>query len=298
MFKSVIIWLRKPNKSTLEQWIEAAVIILPIAFVIRTWGYGLYQVPSESMETTMLVGERFLADKFTVWFKSVKHGDIISFNEPQYPYSQNPVLNIWQRYFWGPSNWTKRVIGVPGDHVQGKIEEGKPVVYRNGVKLYEPYLNKYPLIMLWTPFVPTTEDLYTGNYNVRLCSYDPAKPYDKQPFNSFDSAMIVKTNGEPVIKYPQTPLEDRKDVFDVQLGENQYWVMGDNRLGSTDSRIWGPLDGKLIHGKIIFRIFSFDAYPPWSFFIFDQNWTLLDLIVHPISFWSKVRWSRCFQWVS
>lgn len=298
MFKSVTNWFKKPNKSTLEQWIEAAVIILPLAFALRTWGYGLYQVPSESMETTMLVGERFLADKFTVWFKSVKQGDIISFNEPLYPYSQNPVLNIWQRYFWGPSNWTKRVIGVPGDHVQGKIEDGKPVVYRNGVKLYEPYLNKYPLIMLWNNFVPTTQDLYIGNYSVRLCSYDPAKPYDKQPFNNFDPAMIVKPNGEPVIKFPQTSLEDGKDVFDMQLGENQYWVMGDNRLGSSDSRIWGPLDGRLIHGKIIFRIFSFDAYPPWSFFIFDQNWTVIDLLLHPISFWSKVRWSRCFQWMS
>ena len=39
--------------------------------------------------------------------------------------------------------------------------------------------------------------------------------------------------------------------FSVKLGENQYWLMGDNRLNSGDSRLFGPIDGRLIHGRIL-----------------------------------------------
>lgn len=61
------------NKSRLQHYIHSAYqlfILLLIAFFIRTFFYGLYQVPTGSMETTMLVGERFLAEKLSVWFSS------------------------------------------------------------------------------------------------------------------------------------------------------------------------------------------------------------------------------------
>src|SRR3972149_7564534 len=107
--------------------------LLLVVFLIRTFIFGLYQVPTGSMETTMLIGERFFADKLTVWFLPVQHGDIISFNDPTYPYSNSSLMYLFQQYVWGPSNWTERVIGLPGDHLQGAIEDGKPVVYRNGI---------------------------------------------------------------------------------------------------------------------------------------------------------------------
>ena len=83
----------------------------------------------------MLVGERFFADKFTPLFGSIKHGDIISFNDPNFDYSDNYMIDLFQRYVWGPANWTKRVIGMPGDHIESKMEDGKPVTYRNGEKV-------------------------------------------------------------------------------------------------------------------------------------------------------------------
>ena len=128
---------------------ELLFVILPVAFLIRTFGFGLYQVPTGSMETTLLVGERFFADKLSYWFRNPQRGEIIAFNDPRYPYSTNSVVNLWQRYVsFNVSNWTKRVIGVPGDTVKGVIEEGKPVVYVNGKKLDESaYINKYPLIL-------------------------------------------------------------------------------------------------------------------------------------------------------
>ena len=64
--------------------------------------------------------------------------------------------------------------------------------------------------------------------------------------------------------------------------------MGDNRLGSFDSRGWGVLDGKLIHGKILLRLFSVDSH---------DSWMIFDLISHPFDFFTRIRWSRWLQFV-
>ena len=78
-------------------WALQLIILVAIAFIIRTFLYGLYQVPTGSMETTILVGDRFLADKFTVLFKPIKRGEIIAFNDPTFNYSDNTFKNLFQR---------------------------------------------------------------------------------------------------------------------------------------------------------------------------------------------------------
>lgn len=288
-----------------QAWYNQIVIILILVFLLRTFGFGLYQVPTGSMETTMLVGERFFADKFTIWFTSIKRGEIISFNEPTYNYSKNTLKNLWERYVWGPSNWTKRVIGLPGEHIQGKLEDGHPVVYVNGKKLDEPYLNKYPLIAGLTELPNLQSTNIFGNATIHYFSFDPSKTWSNQPFyaTALSSQQLVKNlnprlramlaHDYPILE-PGTPSISRDnkivDIFDVHLGENEYWVMGDNRLGSWDSRGWGKLDGKLIHGRIVFCIFSLDSL---------NGWFTTDLIQHGFEFFTKiVRWNRCMKFVS
>ena len=199
-------------------------------------------------------------------------------------------------YVWGPSNWTKRIIGVPGDHIKGVIEDGKPVIYRNGKKIDEPYLNQYPIILTANP---------DRTHQVYLKSFDPNKPFEEQPFYRIHEdevkfgKMIANKMNEPDIRYPNTPnpdkgiFGDRKgktyDEFDVHLGPDEYWGMGDNRQGSLDSRAWGPVKRKLIHGKILFRIWSHDDD--------DHSWMILDLLLHPIDFWKRMRWGRCLNLV-
>ena len=260
-------WARRPDKSTIAQYIETFVVIVPIAFVIRTYFYGLYQVPTGSMETTMLVGERFFADKFTPLFKPFQYGDVITFNDPLYNYSRNPAMEIIQRYVYGPSNWTKRIIGKSGDHMQGKIEDGKPAVYRNGQKLYEPYINKNPLIGIYA-------EGKMPPWEVR--SYDESVSFENQPYYHMmatDVELAKKLMGrfnQEWMRLPNTPTIDGNrviDEFDVVLGPDEVWVMGDNRKGSLDSRYWGPLKTKLIHGKIVLRLWSIDSNESW--FIFD-----------------------------
>jgi signal peptidase I len=283
-------WYNRPNKSTFAQYVETFIIILPIAFFIRTFFYGLYQVPTGSMEVTMLIGERFFADKFTVLFSSPKRGDIITFNDATFDYSKNPYIRTFQKYVWGPSNWTKRVIGLPGDHVQGIMEDGKPVIYINGEKLDEPYINPYPLIAAFKDGKMPASGLYK--------SWDPKKNFEDQPYYAMDEKDVIFAKrfltryGEDPVRYPYTPVYDAQgknlDEYDIKLGANEYWVLGDNRRGSNDSRFWGPLDGDLIHGKIVLRLISIDS---------NDSWLIFDLLSNPISFWKRVRWSRFMQLV-
>ncbi len=306
--------------------VEIAGLLL-IVFLVRTYGFGLYQVPTGSMETSMLVGERFFADKFSYLFRSPERGEVISFNEPPqyYNYSKNGLMNLFQHYVWGPSNWTKRIIGKPGDEVRGAIENGKPVVYLNGKKLDEPYLNKYPLIKVWKEdpqIIRAKVDrevrgILAAGYDSSIIadvkaqildryttpkSYDPNRPFEDQPFYDVNPNCVkFGESGQPELREPGTPLEPRHDVargdgrywsgsdeFQVTLGSDEYWLMGDNRLGSQDSRFFGPVKKNFIHGRIIIRIWSVDS---------DEAWWIWDLIKHPIDFWKRVRWSRFFQWV-
>lgn len=322
---------------------EIAVLLL-IVFLIRTFGFGLYQVPTGSMETTMLVGERFFADKFTVLFSKPKRLDVISFNDPSYPYAANPIKRLFQEYVYGPANWTKRVIGVPGDKIRGVVEDGKPVVYVNDQKLDQPFVNDKPLIALWSSDMKQLREKaerealdYVAHGKIDIAamgavidhlllrgmewrSYVPGKPLDQQPYYRMtephvvntknisdslaieivESGAVMQQNGS-WFRLPQIPLPassvtpplgahvqfwNGTDEFYVELGKGQYWLMGDNRRGSHDCRFFGPVEERLIHGKIIFRIWSIDS---------TESWWIVDLIKHPIDFWSRVRWKRFFQ---
>ncbi|HSW73659.1 MAG TPA: signal peptidase I [Candidatus Limnocylindria bacterium] len=312
---------RAPAPTSLASTIKELVVLLLIVFLIRTFGFGLYQVPTGSMETTMLVGERFFADKFSYLFSKPQRNDIIALNDPTFPYSSNKFVRLYQEYVgwpvwpWGPINFTKRIVGVPGDHVKGVIEDGKPVVYLNGQKLDESaYLNKEPLLGVWSAYPA---------YEWR--SYVPGKAYDQQPFYRVNPRFIMRSEQVSpeylamenltitpegfLLKEPGKPIEKHGDMrdsgfssrknggqegshwsggdeYDIHLGPNEYWLMGDNRRGSADSRAFGPVDGRLIHGKILFRIWSSDS---------SESWWIVDLIKHPVDFWRRMRWSRFFQ---
>ncbi len=321
-----MVYSAKKKKSFLANTVEIIGLLL-IVFLIRTYIFGLYQVPTGSMETSMLVGERFFADKLSYVFRHPDRGEVIAFNEPPqfYNYSKNKFMNLFQQYVWGPSNWTKRVIGKPGDEVRGIIEDGKPVVYLNGQKLEESYLNKYPLIAVWKDDPIKIQSAIQRQFQTLLLagvdratveaminqelqhqitqkSYDPNASFTHQPFYRIDPTRIDRNeDGSLDLLWPGTPSRSKRievemttnrnywdgsDEFYVKLGSDEYWLMGDNRLGSKDSRYFGPIKRSFIHGRILFRIWSLDS---------DYSWWIFDLIQHPIDFWSRMRWSRFFQ---
>jgi signal peptidase I len=300
--------LNEQSKPIWQQWVETILIVGSLAFVIRTFIFGHYVVPSGSAETTMLVGDHVISNKWIYLFQPVKRGEYILCDAPEFNYAPKGSLGYyWQRYVGfgipllglptGPANWTKRVIGLPGDVVEGRIEDGKSVVYVNGEKLVEPYLNPNPLITAQRTTGFTTlshigpfavPGFLRKQMKISTYSYDKNKACNNQPYYNFEPNEILlhPFTGKPIIKEPYEG--EPHDTFGpFKVPEGKYWAMGDNRRGSRDARDWGFLDGDLIHGRASFVSFSIDS---------EEGLFLFDLIKHPIDFWlKKVRWGRTFK---
>jgi signal peptidase I len=118
-----------------------------LALVIRTFLFQAFFIPSPSMEPTLQEGDRVLVNKIPYYFHDPRRGDIIVFENP------NPTVTADRGLVGGFFHWLfqglgfqqptdedfiKRVIGLPGDVVEGKNGS----VFVNGKKLVEPYLTQ------------------------------------------------------------------------------------------------------------------------------------------------------------
>ena len=194
-----------------------------IAVFVITFIVQAFQIPSESMMDTLLVGDYLLvnklcygergADNYLVPYQKIERGDIVVFHYPVDP----------------KQHFVKRVIGIPGD----KLRLVNKQVFINGVPLNEPYVR----------FLPSN-DLFRDN------------------FPRLDLSVVLPGGGK-------WWLEMRKLVEDGQLivPDGHYFVMGDNRDDSEDSRYWGFVPRENIIGRpllIYWSIRSWDGDPASS----------------------------------
>ena len=122
--------LPRKKRETPMEFIASTAVVLVIGLFIITLNMQAFEIPSSSMENTLLVGDHLFVDRLTLapksqWmpfvpYDSLHHGDIAVFYSPA-----EPELHL-----------VKRVIGLPGDRIHLKNGE----VYRNGEKLSEPYV--------------------------------------------------------------------------------------------------------------------------------------------------------------
>jgi len=122
----------KRKESTLE-FIASIASVLVVGLFIITFNLQAFEIPSSSMENTLLIGDHVFVDRIrfapqTNWlgpvvpYRQIKRGDIVVFLHPDPRQAGTYVV--------------KRIIGIPGDHL--RLKDG--VVYRNGEKLNEPYV--------------------------------------------------------------------------------------------------------------------------------------------------------------
>ncbi|HEY5387792.1 MAG TPA: signal peptidase I, partial [Thermoleophilia bacterium] len=106
---------------TIVEYAVLAIVAIAVALLIQAFLVKPYRIPSESMENTLLIGDRVLVDRISWRFSEPQRGDITVFHPP----FDGPVL-------------IKRIIGMPGDVLS--LNGGS--VYVNGSRLDEPYVRR------------------------------------------------------------------------------------------------------------------------------------------------------------
>lgn len=136
------------HKKQLPLWLEFPLLIgaaLLIAVLIKTFLFQAFWIPSSSMEDTLQIHDRVLVSKISYQFSEIAQLDVIVFDDPRSGF-EHPDESALERALRNlkesiglatpQSEFIKRVIGLPGDRVEGR--EGS--VHVNGVALVEPYL--------------------------------------------------------------------------------------------------------------------------------------------------------------
>ncbi|MDP9296001.1 MAG: signal peptidase I [Actinomycetota bacterium] len=141
---------KEPGNNGILGFLKELPVLVVLAFVlallIKTFLIQAFYIPSQSMEPTLLPGDRVLVNKIGTHFGTPQRGDIIVFENP-HP-TEQPHRNAVSAFFhWvgeglglaTPPNedFIKRVIGLPGDTVE--VKQG--VTYVNGKALVEPYIH-------------------------------------------------------------------------------------------------------------------------------------------------------------
>jgi signal peptidase I len=121
------------------------ILAFALALIIKTFLFQAFFIPSGSMEPTLMPGDRVLVNKIPYYFHDPRPGDIIVFEDP-HPSEHDDRGVVGGFLHWlvqgigvqrpEDQDFIKRVIGLPGDTVQGKNGS----VYVNDVKIDEPYL--------------------------------------------------------------------------------------------------------------------------------------------------------------
>jgi signal peptidase I len=251
-----------PPKTVWREYFESAVVTFIMFLFFITFVGRTVAVPTGSMENTIEVGDHFLINKFVYGFGShpsflpqrdVKRGDIVVFKYPGDKYhpgldeSRTPPIVPYETYY------IKRVIGMPGD----TIEVRGPKVLINGTELPERRImaetscEKCPVKPI--PGTESGEGRYTVYYRRETLEAG-------DNFRNSDPEYYKFGVGKP-FKIPST----------------DYFMMGDNRDNSEDSRVWGPLDSSLVVGRGAVVFWSYDEGSPGTF---------------PFSFFSNTRWNR------
>jgi signal peptidase I len=230
-------------KSIFREYFESLVTTLVMALFGMTFIIQAVTVPTGSMQNTIMINDYFLVNKFIFAPKSdylpflpqrdIVRGDIVVFKYPGYrdglKHDDPPAYQ---------TNYIKRVIGLPGETVEFKDNQ----VYINGTLLPEHRL--------------VSPDPRVNTTSIKVNEPEPKKADEKWSVTYSDYSMEAIKDGKSVIdKDMKYGIANGK----MQVPENQYFVMGDNRNNSLDSRYWGFVPRELIIGQALFVYWSCDG---------------------------------------
>jgi signal peptidase I len=210
-------------------WAKAIGGAFLIWIVLRSFLVEAFRIPSASMENTLLIGDFLFVNKavfggeLEIPLTGIHCCRLPSFGTPQ---RQDLVIFRSVEDSTPDLNIVKRVIGMPGDTLQMV----RDTVVRNGQRLDEPYA-------LHTALAPIPDEVY------RL--------------------QLIKAWQLPhyVGRDPQRYRPTTHDWGPIVVPPQHYFVMGDNRDESYDSRFWGFLPRPHIRGRPLFIYMSVATRP-------------------------------------
>lgn len=231
-------------------WIETPASFFPIlaiVFILRSFIYEPFQIPSGSMMPTLLIGDFILVEKYAYGIKdpitqttlietgSPKRGDIAVFKYPDDP----------------RIDYIKRVVGLPGDTVQydglTKTISVKPACRNDEINCGTLKMLTYSEVVPsdWTVGRDINNRM-TRFYNKLESSYKNVSKL----INQFNLQERRETLGETAHEILIAPgVDPRQGVREWVVPEGHYFMMGDNRDFSADSRFWGFVPEKNLVGK-------------------------------------------------
>ncbi|MDP3114933.1 MAG: signal peptidase I [Candidatus Cloacimonadaceae bacterium] len=276
----------RKRKPFVQDWVEAILFAFVVAMIIRNYTFQNFMIPSSSMEKTLLVGDYLVANKLKYYFTDPQREDIVTFRypkieegTPEHPEYKKDFVRIFHPIYINKSgsfskfpltflhlsyyarkNVVKRVIGMPGD----TIEVRDKIVFVNG----ERFERGYECYDVAEPAPPS-----------------PPRIIHEHRMSPFTMDWVAQSRWyEPFrVETDSTDAIARRNFFNrdwfgpIKVPEGKYFVLGDNRDVSEDSRYWGFLDRKDITGT------------PWLIF-FSKGIEYNKLFDTP-----HTRWDRIFR---
>jgi signal peptidase I len=231
------------KKSAFREWSEFIGTLVLMVFFIRVTTVEAFRIPTGSMEDTMLIGDFLLVNKF-----------IYGIRTPE----------------WIGIPFTEIGFDIPSTRLPApsKVKSGDIIVFKYPL---DPKLN-YIKRCIATPG-------QTIEIKQREVFIDGVK-FDPPPHSKFaKTAPLSKSIHERGMHEPRGASWNHDNYGPITVPAGQYFVMGDNRDNSADSRYWGFLPEEEIVGKALIIYFSWDSTAPMS------------------KFYNKIRWSRIGSWI-
>ena len=242
-----------------SSWTGTIIIVLfLIFFVVQS-----FVIPSGSMKRTLQIGDFLFAKKFSYgipipmlpWINTKlvpdfnNNGHLIEGPKPQ---REDIVIFLYP--IDGKTHFVKRCVATGGDeiiyqdkHLYIHFSEGDEYItknypsekiktFRDKLWVENPYMDKYPGIQ----YKPTRNSAFENLLT---------RPNDMSPIyvKELGPALYTDRRGNEM------------NAFYKKVEEDDYYMMGDNRDNSSDSRFWGPVSYRNVIGKPWFIYFSFDA---------------------------------------